>query len=166
MVLFRYDVLSDNHSLHNSPSVSSCVPIHHHCLAHNSLISPWATLDTIVMRYLAAYIKVEQMNFDGPILKTMLLSDAWLEEFNSVSFKSTMIILYDNSLTTVIHPTTWSQHTFVLGLLFFLGRTVYMGAKRDLLPNPINGNATMEYQETHTLYWWLLFLQYVWNSTR
>ena len=25
----------------------------------------------------------------------------------------------DNSMTTVIHPTSWSQHTFVLGLCFF-----------------------------------------------
>ena len=33
---------------------SSCVSIHHHCLAQsqNGLISPWATLDTIVMSYL------------------------------------------------------------------------------------------------------------------
>ena len=43
--------------------------------------------------------------------------------FNNVSLESTMLILYDNSMITVIHPTTWSQHTFVLGL-FFLGRTV------------------------------------------
>ena len=35
--------------------------------------------------------------------------------FNIVSLESTMIILYDSSMTTVIHPTTWSQHTFVLG---------------------------------------------------
>ena len=63
MVLFRYYgvcvcvcvslyfFIIDNH-LHNSPSFSSCVYIHHHCLAQNGLISPWATLDTIVMNYL------------------------------------------------------------------------------------------------------------------
>ena len=33
-----------------------------------------------------------------------------------------MIILYDKSMTTVIHPGTWSQHPFVLGVCFFLGR--------------------------------------------
>ena len=46
IILFRFD----NH-LHNSPSFSSCVSIHHHCLAQNGLISPWATLDTIVKSY-------------------------------------------------------------------------------------------------------------------
>ena len=32
-----------------------------------------------------------------------------LRNFNNGSFESTMIILYDNSTTTVIHTTTWSQ---------------------------------------------------------
>ena len=28
--------------------------------------------------------------------------------FNNVSFESIMVILYDKSMTTVIHPGTWS----------------------------------------------------------
>ena len=45
--------------------------------------------------------------------------------FNSVSFESIVVILYDKSMTTVIHPGTWSQHPFVSGFCIFLGRTVY-----------------------------------------
>ena len=29
--------------------------------------------------------------------------------FNNVSFESIMVIFYDKSMTTVIHPGTWSQ---------------------------------------------------------
>ena len=43
----------------------------------------------------------------------------WMN-FNSVSFESTMIILYDNYMTIVIHPTTWSHHTFVLRFCLFV----------------------------------------------
>ena len=66
----------DNY-LPNSPLFTSCVPIHHHCLAQNGLISHWATLNMTVS-YLPT-LTVAQMNFDVPtcsILKTMLLSDA------------------------------------------------------------------------------------------
>ena len=51
--------------------------------------------------------------------------------FNDISFERTMIILYDNSMIIIIHPTTWSQHAFVLGFFFFFffffwgGRSVY-----------------------------------------
>ena len=52
--------------------------------------------------------------------------------FNNVSFESIMVILYDKGMTTVIHPGTWSQHPFVSGFCFFLGRTVYaMYAERS-----------------------------------
>ena len=39
--------------------------------------------------------------------------------FNNVSFESIMVILYDEGMTTVIHPGTWSQHPFVSGVCFF-----------------------------------------------
>ena len=39
--------------------------------------------------------------------------------FNIVSIESIMVILYDKSITTVIHPGTWSQHPFVSGFFFF-----------------------------------------------
>ena len=74
---------------------------------------------------LSAYRKVEQMNFDIQFLKQCCsLMHDW-RNFNNVSFESIMVILYDKSVTTVIHPGTWSQHPFVSGL-FFLGRTVYV----------------------------------------
>ena len=41
--------------------------------------------------------------------------------FNNVSFESIMVILYDKGMTTVIHPGTLSQHSFVSGGLFFSG---------------------------------------------
>ena len=48
--------------------------------------------------------------------------------FNNVSFESIIVILYDKGMTTVIHPSTWSQHPFISGVCFFplLGRTVYL----------------------------------------
>ena len=47
--------------------------------------------------------------------------------FNNVEFESIMVILNDESMTTVIHPGTWSQHPFVSEVCFFLlGRTVYL----------------------------------------
>ena len=56
--------------------------------------------------------------------------------FNNVSFESTIIILYDNSMTTVIHPITWSQHTFVLGFcVFWDACTVERLAYTNLLYN-------------------------------
>ena len=39
--------------------------------------------------------------------------------FNNVSFESIIVILYDEGMTTVIHPGTWSQHPFVSGVCFF-----------------------------------------------
>ena len=39
--------------------------------------------------------------------------------FNNVSFKSIMVILYDEGMTTVIHPGTWSQHPLFQGSVFF-----------------------------------------------
>ena len=45
---------------------------------------------------------------------------AW-RNFNNVSFESIMVILYDEGMTTVIHPGhagTWSQHPFVSGVCF------------------------------------------------
>ena len=45
------------------------------------------------------------------------------KNFNNVSFESIMAILYDEGMTTVIHPGTWSQHPFVSGVCFFLSGT-------------------------------------------
>ena len=116
MVLFRYDVFLDNH-LHNSPSFSSCVSIHHHCLAQNGLFSlGHIGYDCYELH---AYLKVEQINFDIQFWKQCCSVMHDWRKFNNVSFESTIIILYDNSMTTVIHPTSWSQHTFVLGFCFF-----------------------------------------------
>ena len=39
--------------------------------------------------------------------------------FNNVSFESIIDILYDKTMTIVIHPAIWSHHPFVSGLLFF-----------------------------------------------
>ena len=60
MVLLRYDFFSspDNH-LHNSPSVSSCVPIHHHCLAQNGFNFPLGHIGYDCYE-VPAYVKVEQ----------------------------------------------------------------------------------------------------------
>ena len=41
--------------------------------------------------------------------------------FNNVEFESIMVILNDKSMTTVIHPGTWSQHPFVSEVCFFSG---------------------------------------------
>ena len=41
------------------------------------------------------------------------------KNFNNVSFESIMVILYDKSMTTIIHPGTLSQHPFVSGFCFF-----------------------------------------------
>ena len=45
--------------------------------------------------------------------------------FNDVSFESIMAILYDEGMTTVIHPGTWSQHPFVSGVCFFFWDALY-----------------------------------------
>ena len=45
--------------------------------------------------------------------------------FNNKSFESIMIILCDNSMTTVIHPTTWAQHTFVQDSVFIGTHIMY-----------------------------------------
>ena len=43
--------------------------------------------------------------------------------FNNVSFESIMAILYDEGMTRVIHPGTWSQHPFVSGVCVFFSGT-------------------------------------------
>ena len=66
-------------------------------------------------------------------------------DFNNVSFESTMIILYYNSMTTVTHPTTWSQQNFVLGFSFFLARTLQ---KRLCTMNKENGSRNKQVSHT------------------
>ena len=51
------------------------------------------------------------------ILKTMLLSEAWLEEFKQCIIRKH--IHHTSWNIIVIHPTIGSQHSFVLGFFFF-----------------------------------------------
>ena len=67
---------------------------------------------------LYAYRKVEQVNFDIQFWKQCCSVMHDWRNLNNVSFESIMVILYDKSMTTVIHPGTWSQHPFVLGFCF------------------------------------------------
>ena len=54
------------------------------------------------------YLKVAQMAFDIHLVKTMLLSEAWLDEFQFyVSFESILIILLEINMIIVTHPTTF-----------------------------------------------------------
>ena len=53
--------------------------------------------------------------------------------FNNVSFESMMVILNDKSMTTVIHPGTWSQHPFVSGFCFFFWDALYIVVSQDSL---------------------------------
>ena len=74
----------------------------------NLPLGPWATLDTIVMSYLLT-LKwnkwILTFNFENNAAQWCMTC----RNFNNVSFESIMVILYENSMTTVIHPTTWSQ---------------------------------------------------------
>ena len=51
------------------------------------------------------------------------MHDWW--NFNNVSFEGIMAILYDEGMTTVIHPGTWSEHPFVSGVCFFSWDALY-----------------------------------------
>ena len=68
---------------------------------------------------LCAYLKVEQINFDIQFWKQCCSVMHDWRNFNDVSFESIMIILYDKSMATVIHPGTWSQQPFISGFCFF-----------------------------------------------
>ena len=120
MVLFRYDVcFLDNH-LHNSPSFSSCVSIHHHCLAQNGLISPLGHIGYDCYE-LPAYIytlKWNKCNFDIQFWKQCCSVMHDWRNFSNVSFESTIIILYDNSMTIVIHPHILVTAYLCLGFCF------------------------------------------------
>ena len=88
-------------------------------MAQNGLISPLAILDTINCYELPVFFKVEQINFDIQFWKQCCSVMHDWRNFNNVSFKSIMVILYDKGVTTVIHPGTWSQHPFVSGVCVF-----------------------------------------------
>ena len=68
---------------------------------------------------------MEQMNFDIQFWKQCCSVMHDWRNFNNVSFESIMAILYDEGMTTVIHPGTWSQHPFVSGVCFFLLDALY-----------------------------------------
>ena len=45
--------------------------------------------------------------------------------FNNVSFERIMVILYDKSTTTVIHPTIWYSILLFQGSVFFSWNALY-----------------------------------------
>ena len=70
---------------------------------------------------LLAYLKVEQMNFDIQFSKQCCSVMHDWRNFNNASFESIMVILYDNSMTTVIHPQLGHSIPLFQGSVFFSG---------------------------------------------
>ena len=82
---------------------------------------------------LPAYPKVSQMNFDIQFWKQCCSVMQDWRNFKILSFESIMFILYNKSMTTVIHPTTWSHHPLFHPLvLFFLTHCIgpHFGSSR------------------------------------